>query len=304
MKTSKILSVTSLMLMSTQLFSAAVENDQIMPPPGPYKSIMSNTPPAFVPQGSQQAQPGPFQHNRMPQAFSRFPGNVNPPLQATGYAQQPEWLLSKQEENREKIQAMLKENEQRNKENEKRFVEYLKKAESLAESRSEESKKWIEKNNIKLKQYWQAELDKFSKMQRKQIEQAKGLPDWIKQKMLAQQKNQLTMMKNNPPNPNFSAQQQQQSGFRSPSQINFAPANMQYRRAPVQQMQPRTYRAPQHNNWRQGAMQRPFIPHSYSAPLPSANQVYKPSFNRQYAPAQVHQPQWQPNTNPYNRYTR
>jgi len=303
MKTSKILSVTSLMLMSTQLFSAAVENDQIMPPPGPYKSIMSNTPPAFVPQGSQQAQPGPFQHNRMPQAFSRFPGNVSPPVQTPGYTQQPEWLLSKQEENKEKIEAMLKENEQRNKENEKRFVEYLKKAETLAASRSEESKKWIEKNNVKLKQYWQAELQKFSQMQRKQIEQAKDLPDWIKQKMLEQQKNQLAMMKNNPPNPDFRPQQQQ-SGFRPPSQNNFAPGQMQYRRAPVQQMQPRAYRAPQQNNWGQGATQRPFMQRSYSAQRPPASQTYKPSFNRQYAPAQLRQPQLQPNANPYNRYPR
>ena len=303
MKTSKILSVTGLMLFSAQLYATVVENNQILPPPGPYKSIMSNTPPAFVPQGSQQAQRSPFQQNRMPQAFSRFPANNNPPVQAPAYQQQPEWLLSKQEENKEKIEAMLKENEQRNKENEKRFLEYLKKAESLASSRDEESKKWIEENNKKLKQYWQAELEKVSEMQRKQIEQAKNLPDWIKQKMLEQQKNQLTMMKNNPPNPGFN-HRRQQSGFRQPSQNNFAPGQMQYRRAPVQQMQPGAYRAPMKNNWSQSANRRPFVQRPYAAQAPSGNQVYKPPFNRQYAPAPLRQPQWQPKVNPYNQYPR
>ena len=58
--TNKILYITGL-LMSPQLSAATVENNQIMPPPGPYKSIMSNTPPVFVPYGSQQAQANPYQ---------------------------------------------------------------------------------------------------------------------------------------------------------------------------------------------------------------------------------------------------
>lgn len=324
MKITRILLITGVMSVGTQL-NAAVENDQIMPPPGPYKSIMSNTPPAFVPYGSQQAQINPYQQNQSSQAFNRFPANNQPSQNSAN--QMPEWALSKHQENKERIEKMLQENEVKNKENEKRFTEYLEKAEALAKKRNEESKKWVSENNRKMKEYWKSQLDKFAKNQKLQIEKAKDLPDWMKNKMLEQHEKQLAVMKENPPMPmqmpihnsgQNSAQNTMQrnqsstSGFNNMQQmppVNQMPSNRQYRQPNVMQQRPVMN---QPFNTGQQNMPGQFVQQPRQTPVMSqyrSQPYYNAPANRQFAPTPMQRPypggiNAQPNTNPYNRYSR
>ena len=330
MKVTKILSIAGVMLMSNQLNAAAVENNQIMPPPGPYKSIMTNTPPAFVPYGSQQAQINPYQQSQASQAFNRFPAN-NQPLHKPA-KQMPEWVISKQQENKDRIEKMLQENEVKNKENEKRFKAYLEKAEALAKKRNEESKKWVSENNIKMKEYWQSELDKVAKNQKLQIEKAKDLPDWVKKNMLEQQQKQLAVMRENPPMPMQNFEQNSGNDFRQNSMqqnqptrntynnrrqippVNQMPQNMQFRQP--QAIQPRVIQQrPAINqpfNSGQQNMPRQFVQQPRQAPaMPQyrSQPFYNAPANRQFAPAPMQRPypggiNGQPGTNPYNRYSR
>jgi len=332
MKITRILLITGVMLVSTQLNATVVENDQIMPPPGPYKSIMSNTPPAFVPYGSQQAQINPYQQSQATQAFNRFPVNNQPSHKPAN--QMPEWVLSKQQENKDKIEKMLQENEAKNKENEKRFKEYLVKAEALAKKRNEESKKWVSENNKKMKEYWQSQLDKFAKNQKLQIEKAKDLPDWMKNKMLEQQQQQLAVMKENPPMPmQMPMQNSRQNSGQNSMQHNQSSTggfnNMQ-QSPPVNQMSSnRQFMQPQVLQPRvmqqQPMMNQPFnsgqqnMPGQFAQqprqPQAPAMSQYRPQpyynapINRQFAPSPMQRPypgaiNGQPNTNPYNRYSR
>ncbi|MCW9047584.1 MAG: hypothetical protein OQK46_05840 [Gammaproteobacteria bacterium] len=323
MKVTKILSITGVMLMSAQLNAAVVENNQIMPPPGPYKSIMSNTPPAFVPYGSQQAQNNPYQQNHASQAFNRFPANNQPLYQPA--EQLPEWVKSKQQENKARIEKMLEENAARNKENEKRFTEYLEKAEALAKKRNEENKKWLAENNKKMKQFWQSELDKFAKNQKLQIEKAKDLPDWVKKNMLERQQKQLAVMKENPPMPMQDSMQHNPvstNGFNNRQQlppVNQMPSNMQFRQPPLMQQQQHQQQPSQQQpgmnqpfNSGQQNMPRQFMQQPYQAPAMQHGYRPQPFYNapanRQFAPP-VQGPysgavSGQPNINPYNRYSR
>ena len=277
-------------LMSPQLIAATVENNQIMPPPGPYKSIMNNTPPVFVPYGSQQAHANPYQYGSSSQAFNRFPVQ-NQALQKPA-KQPPEWVLSKQQENKEQIEKMLKENELRNKENEKRFTEYLKEAEELSIKRNEESKKWVAENNKKMKEFWQSELDKFAKKQKKQIEKAKDLPEWVRKEMLEQQEKQLAIMKNNPPIPmRNSMQNRSQSINRFNNMQQMPPVN------PI----PQVNQNPQANQM-QGNNR--FIPSQPTQQRPIMNQPYtfNPNMNRTFdqqpRPQTWQQPGRQPGQQP------
>ncbi|RDH83736.1 MAG: hypothetical protein DIZ80_06235 [endosymbiont of Galathealinum brachiosum] len=314
MKVTKIFSIAGLMLISTQQNATVVESNQIMPPPGPYKSIMSNTPPAFVPFGSRQAQANPHQQNVMPQNFSRFPANVQHVPQQK--AQQPEWVLKKQQENKGSIEKMLKENEQRNKENEKRFTEYLKKAETIAAKRNEDSKKWLTENNQKMKKYWEQEFEKFAENQKKQIEKAKDLPEWMKTSMLEQQAKQLEMMKKNPPVPNQNVAAQSNQFEGAPRQ-NSMTQSMPMNRAPVtgqfnqQQnrmiMPPRQNMNPQQvynrNNFTNQAPRQ--MPQRFNqANQPLTNPGYGAPMNPQFGPAPMQQFSRPPVFNPYNRYPR
>ncbi|MCW8934214.1 MAG: hypothetical protein OQK98_05770 [Gammaproteobacteria bacterium] len=329
MKVTRILSITGVMLMSTQLNAAVVENNQIMPPPGPYKSIMSNTPPAFVPYGSQQAQNNPYQQNQASQAFNRFPAN-NQPLHKPA-EQLPEWVVSKQQENKARIEKMLEENAARNKENEKRFTEYLEKAEALAKKRNEENKKWVAENNKKMKEFWQSELDKFAKNQKLQIEKAKDLPDWVKKNMLERQQKQLAVMKENPPMPmqmpsqNSRQNLRQNSMQRNPPSMNEfnnmqqsppahqMPSSMQFRQPPLmQQHQQQQPGMNQPFNSGQQNMPRQFMQQPRQAPPMQQQYRSQPFYNtpenRQFVPP-VQGPysgavSGQPNINPYNRYSR
>jgi len=306
MKFNKILYISGLMI-STQLIAATVENNQIMPPPGPYKSIMNNTPPAFVPYGSQQAQANPYQQGRTAQAFNRFP--VTNQTFHKPANQPPEWVLNKQQENKEKIEKMLKENEEKNKENEKRFTEYLEKAEALSIKRNEESKKWMAENNKKMKEYWQSELDKFAKNQKLQIEKAKDLPEWVRKDMLEQQQRQLAVMKNNPPMPMQNSMQrgsQTTNGFNNMRQM---PINNRFQQGPVMQQRPvmnQDYSVKPNMN-------RPFVQQPGQAPVMPQQRTQSfynaPNVNRQFAPVPRQQSypgfiNGQPNVNPYNRYPR
>lgn len=192
MKVMNLTSLTGLMLISLQLNAGVVENNQIMPPPGPYQSVMGGAPPAFVPYGSQQAKTNPHQQNQMSQVFSQFPENTQigprPPVSP------PEWVLNRQQENKDRIEKILKENEKMNRENEKRYKEYLKKAELQAENRDKSYRQWVEKNNRQLKKHWEMMLNQFSEKQKQAIEQAQNLPEWLKQRMLKQHEQQLAMM--------------------------------------------------------------------------------------------------------------
>lgn len=324
MKTTRILLITGVMLVGTQLNAAAVENDQIMPPPGPYKSIMSNTPPAFVPYGSRQAQINPYQQNQVSPVFNRFPAN-NQVLQNPAN-QVPEWVLNKQQENKDRIEKMLQENEVKNKENEKRFTEYLEKAEALAKKRNEESKKWVSENNKKMKEYWQSQLDKFAKNQKLQIEKAKDLPDWIKSEMLEQQERQLAVMKDNPPMPmamhnagqnSMQRNQPATSGFNNMRQmppVNQMPSNRQHMQPQVIQSRVMQQRPVMNQPFNTGQQNMPgqFVQQPRQAPvMPQyrSQPFYNAPANRQYAPAPMQRPypgviNGQPNTNPYNRYSR
>ena len=325
MKFNKILYISGL-LMCTPLIATTVENNQIMPPPGPYKSIMNNTPPVFIPYGSQQAPANPYKHGASTQAFNRFPVQ-NQTLQKPAI-QAPEWVLSKQQENKEKIEKMLKENEIRNKENEKRFREHLKKAEELSIKRNEESKKWIAENNKKMKEFWQSELDKFAKNQKLQIEKAKDLPEWVRKDMLQQQQKQLAVMKNNPPLPmNNTMQNSSQSVNRFNNMRQISPVNQM---PPANQV-PQVNQRPQiDQRARANMMQRnnqfiqpqvrpqramrslPWPQHGKNSVMPQqpAQPFYNvPQTNRGFTPAPMQRPypgniNGQSNVNPYNRYTR
>jgi len=192
MKLLNIASLTSLILLNQPLFADVIENSQIMPPPGPYKSIMNNTPPAFVPYGSRQAQANPHYQNNAPQTFNQYP--VEKQKAYAPSMQAPEWVLSRQQETRENIAKMLKENKKRD----------------------EERKKWIEENNKQMQLTWENMLKEYSATQKQQIKQAENMPDWMKDRMLQQHEQQVAMMKNKP---------QMNMGSRSGMQ---APVNNQY----------------------------------------------------------------------------
>jgi len=289
MKTLKLTSsaslIASLMLVSTQQIAGVVENSQIMPPPGPYKSIMNNMPPAFVPYGSKQAQVNPLQQRQLQQPYNNFPADTHALYQPA--TQAPEWVLTQQKQTRDNIEKMLKENEKRNMENEKRYAEYLNKSEELAAQREIRNRKWLEENNKQMKKTWKNMLDEYSKYQKQQIMKAENIPQWVKDRMLKEHENQLSMMNSNPPmamnnmrnqinvpmnrntnmnpaninlqNPNFSAHT-----FRpdmpQPGQFNAPPLHTDQRNLNPQQM-------------RQATGINPNINHNY-------NPNYNPNYNQ------------------------
>ncbi len=309
MKMVKVISIAGLILVSMQLKATVVESNQIMPPPGPYKSIMSNSPPIFVPFGSRQGKVNPYNYNKsmMLQNFSNFPVN-------SGVLNESEWQ-GKQQENRDKIEKMFKDNESRNKENENDFSEYLKKIDALAMQRNEESKKWITENNKKMKKYWQDELSRFSENQKNEIEKIKELPDWIKNRMISQQQKQLEIMKKNSVVAGYGVQGKAASPYnytiKQPVFFNEAPKKSEGRalQPNIMQKHPMMYK--------QQAIQRNNVSNQFYRPMPQGmyqrgfqgNQLYRaPGFNmplaRQYPPVSVPMFMRQPNTNPYNQYSR
>ena len=242
----------------------------------------------------------------MSQSFNHYPVN-NQALHQTAQ-QPPAWVLSKQQENKEIIEKMLKENEVRNKENEKRFTEYLEKAKALSIKRNEESKKWVAENNKRMKDYWQSELDKFAKNQKLQIEQAKDLPEWVKKNMLEQQQKQLAVMKENPPLP-MQRNSQPTNRFNNMRQV---PPNMRYTQPQVMQQRPAMNQAyPDKPNMSSQFVQQPaqvpVMPQQRSQPLYNAptNRQFAPAPRQQYYPGFINgQPNTNPYPQPYNRYSR
>ncbi len=219
MKLLKLTTLTGAMLISTQVFSGVIENSQIMPPPGPYQSIMNNTPPAFVPYGSKQAQANPYNQRQTIQPYNHFPADTRAITRPAN--QLPEWVINQQQATKESIQKMLEENTQRLKDNEKRHNDFLKKSQELSAQRAKDNQKWTEENNKRLKQTWNRMLDQYSKNQKQQILQAENMPEWMKERMLKQHEQQLAMMTSNPPMPMNNMQQQ---NFNSNARQNFNPA--------------------------------------------------------------------------------
>ena len=250
MKLIKLASLSGLMFLSAPVFSGVINNSQIMPPPGPYQSIMNNTPPAFVPYGSKQAQANPHNQNIMPQTFNHFPADTRSMIRPA--IQPPEWVINKQQAVKENIENMLKENTERYKENQMRYAEHLKAAEANAKKREKENRKWIEENNKQMKQAWQNMLDQYAKNQQQQISNAKNIPEWMKARMLKQHQQQVSMMNANPPmamyNPQrpMAAPPQMQRNFNSPApgaNPNFMRPQMQAAMPP--NMRPTQMRQPQ-----------------------------------------------------------
>lgn len=233
MKLIKLTAVSGLMVISSQVFCGVVDNSQIMPPPGPYQSIMSNTPPAFVPYGSLPQKSNPNNKNLMPQAFNHFPADTRAMMRPA--VQPPEWVINQQKAVKENIEKMLKENTELFEKNQKQYEEYIKKSEERAEKYAQENTKRIEENNKKMKEAWKNMLDQYAKNQKQQIQDAKNIPEWLKERMLKQHEYQVSMMNANPPmnmnigerpmvqmprmprnnyQQNFNRNQQQQGGYK------------------------------------------------------------------------------------------
>jgi len=274
MKLLNIASLTSLMLISTQVSSEVTENSQIMPPPGPYQSIMNNTPPVFVPYGSRQARTNPHYQNIAPQAFNQYPADTQ-----KAYApsiQTPEWVLNRQQETRDNIEKMLKEHKKID----------------------EERKKWIEENNKQMQATWENMLKEYSKIQKQQIKQAENMPDWVKENMLKQHDQQVAMMKFKPPvnedkrslmqSPVNSQNKNQYNNFR-PSQQAQGMTNRPVFNQPM--MPPRMSQPNQSAQWFNGVPQNP------------RNNMQNNRVNRPNAgPNQINN--IRPYANPYNQYPR
>lgn len=193
MKLIKLVSLTGLVLTSSQLIAGENDNSQVMPPPGPYHSIVNNVPTDSMHQSRQQSpQVNPY-NNSMPHGLNA----ENKPMPAT--AQVPEWVLKQQQMAKDDIEKMLKENTKRYNENEKKYAEYLKKYQELTEKRENERQQWMADNNKKMMQSWKEMLEQYTKNQKKQIEAAENMPEWMKQQMLKQHEQQLSMMNANPP---------------------------------------------------------------------------------------------------------
>ncbi len=311
MKVINLTSLAGLMLINLQLNAGVIENNQIMPPPGPYQSIMGSAPPAFVPYGSQQAKTNPYQQNQVPPMFSQFPENTQtqyrPPVSA------PEWVLNRQQENRDRIEKMLTENEKMNRENEKRYQEYLKKAELQAEKRDRDYRQWVEENNRQLKKHWEIMINQFSEKQKQAIEQARNLPEWLKQRMLKQHEQQLAMI---------NMQSPVNSGFtqRPPvSPVQAIPPDMHSGMHPnsgfsAMAQRQMNFNVPgQHPPSMNRGFNRPFSvqpPPAMQPQLPPGNKMFNPRyapppvFRSAPAPVPPFRGQGQAYPNPYNRYFR
>lgn len=312
MKLINITSIAGLMIISTQTFSGVIENSQIMPPPGPYQSIMNNTPPAFVPYGSNQPAINPHQQNQMPQTFNHFPADTRSMIRPA--MQTPEWVVNEQKAVQKNIEKMLKENAERNKENEKRYTEYLKKSEAMSAQRQKDNKQWLEDNNKQMKQAWQNMLDQYAKQQKQQISQAQNMPDWMKKRMLQQHEQQLAMMNANPPvamnnmqRPMHAAPQYQQNARPPMGQPMFNPnrsdarrftappaGQQNFMRPPVQQIYPQR---PMMNPNNRMQMMPPGMPSA----APNAMPQSMPQRTQQGMPQRMHQ--GMPNGQPFNRQT-
>jgi len=300
MKLIKLTSLTGLMIISVPVLSGVIDNSQIMPPPGPYQSIMNNTPPAFVPYGSKQAQANPHNQNVVPQAFNHFPADTRSMVRPS--IQPPEWVLNQQKAVKESIENMLKENTERYKQNQMQYDEYIKKSEASAEQREKDNRKWIEENNKQMKQTWKNMLDQYAKNQKQQILDAKNLPEWMKDRMLKQHEQQVAMMNSNPPMAMHNNQRQMatppqmQRNFNQPAPA----ANQNYMRPQMRpdmqpNMQPNMNQAqmfrPQQVPMPANRMQPPMQPPARSFMQPSVQQG-QPFMRQPYPVA------------PYNNYRR
>lgn len=190
-----------------------------------------------------------------------------------------------------------------------------------AKKRDAKNKQWIESNNQQMKKYWKESLNKFDKTQKKQIQQVKDMPDWMKERMLKQHEQQITMMNNFPPEinqqarannmrnnwnnrpvpqqnrympvyPNQNAPMQTRPGFNQRPPMGAQPViNQQYRSAPGANR-------PQNTQQFVPSINRPFN-HSVQQPA-------RPMFNNQYAvpsaPVQPYRGQVYPR--PFNQYSR
>jgi len=308
MRAINLTSLAGLMLVSLQQNAGVIENNQIMPPPGPYQSIMGSAPPAFVPYGSQQAKTNPYQQNQMPQIFSQFPANAQAVHRPA--ISPPEWVLNRQQENKDRMEEMLKQSEKINRENEKRYVEYLKKADLQAEKRDSEYRKWVAENNRQLKKHWQTMIEQFSEKQKRDIQQAQNLPEWIKKRMLKQHEQQLAMMNMQPPAYN---------GFSRIPPTPPVQATPWNRGFPAMDRKQMNSGAPRQNSpqMNPGFNRPPFVQppmqQRMQPPMQPPMQPGQKAFNRGYAappgfgvnPTQTPPPfKGQAYPNPYNRYLR
>ncbi len=254
MKLIKLISLTSLLMTSAVSYAGMIDSSQMMPPPGPYQSMMNNA------ASNSQA---PASQNKMPQVYQHNSANNQYMARQT-----PDWAIKQQQMAKENYEKMNKKNAERYRDNENQYAEYLKKSEKLAAQREENRKKWIEQNNKQMMQAWKNMLDQYTKNQQQQIQAAKNMPEWMKERMLKQHEQQLAMMNDNPPMqmpvqprmqamPNYSQQpmmqpmnpmQMNNMGPMNPMPMNsMGPMNnMGMGRVPMQQM-PQGYSAPYNN---------------------------------------------------------
>ncbi len=255
MKLIKLISLTSLMMTSAASYAGMIDSSQMMPPPGPYQSMMSNASSTSMPTNSQTSVQS-IPQNQMPQSYQH--NTTNNPYMTV---QTPEWIIKQQQMAKKNYEKINKENAERYRDNKNEYAVYLKKSEKLAEQREENRKKWIEQNNKQMMQAWQNMLDQYAKNQKQQIQLAENMPEWMKERMLKQHEQQLAMMKNNPPMPmsanmqprmqampNFSQQQMMQQMNGMPMNSMRPMNNMGMGRTSMQQI-PQGYPAP-YNNFR------------------------------------------------------
>jgi len=209
MKLIKLVSLTGLVLTSSQLIAETIDNSQIMPPPGPYHSVVSNNAPTKIMSQAEQSAQMNSANSQMPQGCHGFHGSNQSMPDSTMHV--PEWVLKQQQAVQNDIEKMLKENTKRYNENQKNYNEYLTEYKKLADKRENERRQWVDENNKKMMQSWKEMLDQYAKNQKQQIESAENMPEWMKQQMLKQHQQQLAMMNANPPVSMNTLQQPQQA---------------------------------------------------------------------------------------------